>query len=171
MDDVDPFALTAAEYRPPSPRRYRPVLGRVPKDFITATDLTSVVSERFVDVLERGRFTGWTLYPVEIVRKDGRSVQGYHGLAVTGRCRIDNELTRPAIFPPLIPGLPPRRGWNGLFFDPGSWDGSDIFLGEGTGFVIVIHAVRLALEAASISNLLMTPLSEQENLSPTLPDL
>jgi hypothetical protein len=40
-----------------------------------------------------------------------------------------------------------------LYFDPSTWDGSDVFVSDKTGFTFVNASVKGALEAASISNL------------------
>jgi len=70
--------------------------------------------------------TGWPGFPVEVIAKDGTSCTDFHLLAIHGRCG-PLDLTWSAIELCQFPG-----GWfpyfRGHFFDPSSWDGSDIFM-------------------------------------------
>lgn len=53
--------------------------------------------------------------------------------------------------------------WRGLYFDPDTWDGSDIFMPGGrTGWVFVLDHVRDALEKAHVKNVAFQRLDEVE---------
>jgi hypothetical protein len=65
--------------------------------------------------------------------RDGAEIPGYQGLIVTGRCGS-------------------TRANRVLPLDLQSWDGSDVFVREGTGEVYVTERVRNALEDARITN-------------------
>ena len=142
--------------------------GSTPYDFVsTSLPPLKLVSERVVAVLRD--FTGWATYPVEVYGKKGELVAGYHGLAVTGRCGpIDDSRSRPAIRPPAVPHGQATRMWIGLYFDPVSWDGSDVFLPKGNGRTFITEDLKSALERAGITNVYFTALSEAENMSTAL---
>ncbi len=117
-------------------------------------------------VLKDGGFSGWSTYPVEIDPNGIRgSVEGYVGLAVTGRCgRIQKELARQElrVNPAGRTVLRPV----GMYFTPETWDGSDIFMSEdGNGFIFVTDRVRKALTTARLTNMDFTPMSEYEWLA------
>jgi hypothetical protein len=125
--------------------------------------LLHLVSDRFVGVLEG--FSGWQTYPVEIYTERGKAVQGYHGLAITGRCGpIDDELSPVMVLPPAVPhgeAMPHRIG---IRFWPETWDGSDLFIPEGRGWVLVTQEVHDALSAAKITGIELDRITEIELL-------
>jgi hypothetical protein len=93
--------------------------------------------------------------------KQGQTVPGYGGLAVTGRCgNLDDSMSVqvPRIYPGgIFPVL------KGLLFDPASWDGSDFFMpAQRFSFVFVVEAVKKAFERAKIRNVKFTPLDQFE---------
>ena len=131
-----------------------------PSDIINTTlAIPVLVSDRVVGILKAGQFSGWRTYPINLFAKDGARIPGYHGLAVHGRCGpIDNSraVKLQAIYPG---GVFPT--WRGLFFDPATWDGSDLFMPAGeVGWILAVDAVKRAFEKAKVSNVLFTPLDE-----------
>ncbi|HEY8241357.1 MAG TPA: DUF1629 domain-containing protein, partial [Kiritimatiellia bacterium] len=116
-----------------------------------------VISVRVVDALKAGRFSGWETYPIDLFGKDGSRISGYHGLAVIGRCGlIDNS--RSVKIQKIYPGgvFP---AWRGLYFDPETWDGSDLFmLANKWGHILVVDAVKRAFEKAKVTNVAFTAL-------------
>lgn len=172
LDDIpDDVALFGGGVKPQRALRFdfmKGASGSTVNDFIsTSLPPLVLVSNRVVEVL--GAFTGWTTYPVEVYGKRGESIPGYHGLAVTGRCGpIDDSQSRLVIEPPPVPQGRPRKKWVGLYFDPKTWDGSDLFLPESGGGTFVTEGVRTAMESAHISNVRFTRLTEAENMSSAL---
>lgn len=120
-----------------------------------------IVADSVVQLLRTEGFTGWTTYAVAVRDKQGEPAPGYHGLAVTGRCgNLDHsmslELSR--IRPTGV-----FKFWKGLFFDPASWDGSDLFMpAQRYGYVFVVEAVKQTFERAKIRNVSFTPLDQFE---------
>ena len=167
-DEIDDVALLRGEIRPRSPlvfEYFKGASGSTAYDFVS-TSLVSLrlISDRVVSVLRD--FSGWSTFPVEIYGKKGERIPGYHGLVVTGRCGpIDDSRSRPAIRPPARPQGRPTRMWIGLYFDPKTWDGSDLFLPGDWASIFVTEAVKKALEKAKITNVMFTPLTQAENLS------
>jgi hypothetical protein len=113
------------------------------------------VSDRVIGVLER--FTGWTTFPVELHGKGGEVIPGYHGLAVTGRCGpLDRKTGRR-----MWRDRPSERIGETRFlywFDPLSWDGSDIFCAGDTALTFVVEDLYKELKRAKITNLSLCPL-------------
>lgn len=96
-----------------------------PEEVIWVADAI-VLSSRLINLLNESRLTGWTTYPVEVFDKKGLREDGYAGLTITGRCGpIDNSKSQ-IVLKKLPAGKFPRR--QGYFFEPSSWDGSDLFL-------------------------------------------
>jgi hypothetical protein len=159
-----PEALTRAEAAAGTPIDFEHDEGRRAKDLIGTTWATLfLVSDRFVDAL--GGFTGWQTYPVLIAGRDGEKVPGYQGLSATGRCgRIEWEKSERVVIPPPVPEGRARGGWRGLYFSPSSWDGSDVFIPDGTTYVIVTDEVRAAVEDAQLTNVRFTRLPEFERI-------
>jgi hypothetical protein len=163
--ELDAFGLTRGE----APAR--PVAvewatgGRTPGDVIWTTSVAPViVSDRVLDVLRAAGFRGWDTYPVEVVDAEERRVPGYHGLSIHARSGpIDDSRSVKVdrIFPG---GVFPM--WKGLFFDPTSWDGSDLFMPAGTNaFIFVVKEVRDAFRKAKIKNVVFKSVTEMENAS------
>ena len=139
--------------------------GGTPGDVIWTTSAAPVVVHaRVVALLREHAFTGWATYPVTVAAKSGDLHPDYFGLAITGRCG-PIDLARSAVALVEYPG-----GWvphfEGHYFDPDSWDGSDLFmerpdaLGHLTMSRLCTDRVRHALERAKIRGLRFTALPE-----------
>lgn len=155
--------IARAEEHPPEPIEFVRDEGRKPHDLIGTTyGRPLLVSERFLEVLRGHGFSGWTTFPVRVFLDDGSELEGYEGLAVTGRCgAIDDSLSEEMILPAPVPGGRARPGLRGLCFPPESWDGSDIFTSEAGGAAIfVVERVKEALEHAGVTNVAFERLSE-----------
>ncbi|MCC6215312.1 MAG: hypothetical protein IT376_10610 [Polyangiaceae bacterium] len=160
----DAFATTRADKRPGRVEVRWAMGAKVPVDMIRATIVAPViVSDLVVDVLKTREFTGWETYPIELFGHDGIPIHGYQGLAVRGRCGpIDDS--RSMKFDKIMPGgvFP---WWRGLYFDPATWDGSDLFMPAGNvGWILVVEAVKRAFEKAKVKNGLFTRLDEVERM-------
>jgi len=115
-----------------------------------------LMRDRVVELLEREGFTGWGSYPVSIAGKQGNAISEYHGLAVSGRCGAIDD-SRSVKLDRIFPGgvFPVLAG---LYFDPGTWDGSDLFATQGgSNHIFVVEAVKRALERAKVKNVTFTP--------------
>jgi hypothetical protein len=141
--------------------------GATPSDAVWTTSAgLPVIGPRLIRLLERGGFTGWDTYPVDLVDKAGDWVPGYGGLSVAGRCD-PIDLSRSEVVLREFPG-----GWfpafRGCFFPPQSWDGSDLFLErddeQGAGSLALYATARLvrALRRDRIKNLRIEHTAEVE---------
>ena len=125
-------------------------------DFINTGygDVPGPVSDRVIDLLRDGGFTGWDTYPVEVFLKDGSRLPGYRGLMVTGgKCDTDISLSEQVdtIGPWPYGQADVRLKELPIVFD--SWDGSDMFRLKSYGGVYISRRLRDALKDAKISNL------------------
>lgn len=150
-----PAVLLRAEYSPAEPVRVEHAMGGRPFDLIWTTYAALfLVSDRVRVLLENEGITGWRTYPVEVTDRGGVLIPGYHGFAVTGRCGpFDPSRSQMIIKPAPVPrgrAAPYRRG---LFFDPSTWDGSDVFCSEnGWLFVVVTQRVRDLFQRQKVRN-------------------
>lgn len=141
--------------------------GSKPMDLVGTTHAwIKLFSEKVINILEKEGFKGWSTIPAKIFGKEGKDVDGYHVIQVRGHCgRIDDSKSREETIPPKSSKGKPRTALMGLYFDPESWDGSDIFSPEETGFIFVTKKVKQALEEAKVINIDFTPITEIENVS------
>lgn len=160
LEDVDPFALTRGEHIPTEPLKCECDEGSRPLDLIgTTSAVLYVVSDRVTEALHENGFTGWSTYPVEIGCM-GTKIRGYQGFAAVGRCGPARH--EDVVLPPLGPGGEAVQGWRGLYFDPATWDGSDIFSPDSTAFVVVTDDVKRALEELDVENFEFEVITEWE---------
>jgi Immunity protein family (Imm11) len=157
-------ALARGEVRPAEPIEFVRDEGRTAYDVVGTTyGRPILVSERFLDVLREHRFAGWSTFPVRVLVGDGSELDGYHGLAVTGRAGpIDDSLSAEVILPPPTQRGRARRGLRGACFPAASWDGSDVFACGESSAITVTEAVKRALEEAKATNVAFQRLSEIE---------
>ncbi|MEM9859824.1 MAG: hypothetical protein AAF843_20905 [Bacteroidota bacterium] len=124
-----------------------------------------IVSEKFIDALGNN-FSGWKQVPLEIQSENGESMEGYFGLAVKGVCGpIKNELSKKVILHPRTKNGPSRSGYIGLYFDESTWDGSDVFSPANSNYIFITGKVKNELERSNLTNILIEPIGEIENLS------
>lgn len=162
------FGLTRAEMMLPEPVPARWFMGsKKPSDLIGTTMATPLlVSDRVVTLLRDAGFTGWRTYPVDLVGHNSAPIPGYHGLAIHGRCGPIDDSKSVQVSKQFPGGVFPV--WMGLYFDPDTWDGSDLFMSEdGSGWKFVVEDVKRAFQKAKIRNVRFERLDEVEN--PILP--
>jgi len=146
--------ITRGEAPPPARYLLKWAMGGArPSDFILPCAVAPiVVSGRVVSLLEEHACTGWGSYPVSVVDKNGKRCKGYRGLIVRGRCGpVDLNMSEVVLEELPVGWLPSFRGH---LFDPGSWDGSDIFMHRqpGSCVVMVSDRVRAAFKKAKVKN-------------------
>ncbi len=162
LDNVE--ALVRAEASPPEPIPFVADEGNDAQDVIGTTyGVLLLVSDRVVRVLHEHRFSGWATFLVQIELQGGARLEGYHGIAVTGRAGpIDDNLSERIVLPAPVPGGREAPGLRGLCFPPESWDGSDLFTAERSLGLFVVEDVKVALEEAGITNIDFRRLSDIE---------
>lgn len=163
---ADPFALLGNVEKPTRPIRfdYHCSGGESVCDVIwTGFVAVVLLSDPLVDVLRGEAFSGWTTYPAEVYDKRSKKLPKYHGLAVTGRAGpIDNTRSERVWRGPYFPGGPKVEQYVGLYFQYDRWDGSDIFLPEGSGWIVVTERVKDVLDSLDIPNIKLVRLTTLE---------
>lgn len=161
MPTPDYYALASGSLVPTQPLRIVPYGGREPSDFIwTDAAIIRLVRRRLLELLRESNISGWSTFPVQIYNQANSLIDGYQGFSVIGRCgRIDPRLSKS--FQKTMPGgtFPYFKG---CFFDPDTWDGSQIFCPEGTAHIFVVRSVYEALRAANARNVAYRPISEMD---------
>lgn len=161
------ISITRCESRPLGPVAVRHARGEaLPGDIVwTGMVVPLIVSQRFIDILLDNRFTGWGTYPVEVYSKSGELLRGYYGFCISGRCGpIEYEKSQ-VIYEDMPGGRVPS--YKGLYFEPGTWDGSDFFMpSDRGGWKFTLEPVKRALQKAKIRNIRFDRLDEA--VRPTL---
>ncbi len=145
---------------PEHPLPFQQKSGRVWSDWIGSDFLFALVSERFAGVLRKLSATGWGVYPVQLLARDGSSVSGYHGFSITSTAEAADHLSQAMIRPPDNSGGSARSVWRGLYWKPETWDGSDIF--RVAGQLVCTERVYAALVAANLKNVACVRVTEWE---------
>ena len=89
-----------------------------------------LISDRFKTILDESGVTGWASYPIALFDKKGNKIKGYNGFSITGRAGKMQKFD----LPPVEYGY--SAGADGYYFDIETWDGSDLFNTEGSGYII-----------------------------------
>lgn len=160
----DPFAVLRGDARFPTPLVCEQFLGHKPYDLIgMGYACLYLLSDRLLYTLRKEGVTGWTAHPVEVRRTDGEVIPGYHVFVVTGRCGpIDDTRSEEVWRPPPTPTGQSYKAWLGLYFAPETWDGSDVFVPQHTGHIIVVERVRQILQEVRATNIEFDRLTEVE---------
>ncbi len=115
--------------------------------------------ERARNVLDAA--TGVQFYPVTILDKNFLDMN-YYGMRILGKSGPHvKELSRQEVAT-RIPGGPTYIKKVGLYFTPGSWDGSDFFRPEGTLNIFITSKIKSLVEKHKLTNILMNPIVDVE---------
>ena len=116
-----------------------------------------VYSQRFLDVLAACQATGYTSFPMRVVRGD-LEIPGYFGVKILGRGGpLDAE--RSGVV--WLPGGTAKAGLKAVYMKEEEWDGSDIFAIPGCGITMhVTERVAEAIRKARLTNIALIPNSE-----------
>lgn len=151
---LEPYRLLRGEDYSQHPIVFEPRMGGVPRDFIlTGYASLFLISPRVIDLLHKNEVTGWSTYPVEVTGKTGEPLNGYAGLSITGRCGPPDKpnVRKPWHDPPRW-SENPYEWMRRPYFDPSTWDGSDMFVPTGTGHIILVDRVVTLLKRAKVTN-------------------
>ena len=145
------WALVRGEIKPDVPVMGHWAMGGAkPVDVVWTTwGPPMLMSERVVQILRDHHFTGWDVFPVQLWDKAGEPQPTYYFLQVHGRCGPRD----PSKSEPFQEKYP--AGWfpalRGMYFDPDTWDGSDLFLSDWM-FKLITEPVKRALVRAKVKN-------------------
>jgi hypothetical protein len=155
-------AILRGEEPPLRSLEFRPMKGSIQADIMGTTFVAlRLISKRFANLLLENQFTGWGTVATRIQDKRGKEIPGYFCLVVSGRAGpIDPSRNRIVLDPPPVPHGEPTYVEVGMYFDPMTWDGSDIFIPEGTTAICVTERVKDVVDRAKIENVQFTALSK-----------
>jgi hypothetical protein len=144
--DYDEWRLKSGEDKPPVPMPMRLSKGKKFYDIVCFQDpFNFLISNRIHSLLIEHKVSGWTSFPVKI---EGHNEQ-YWGIQIKGRAGVPN---RPAV-PDFVIGLD---------FDISTWDGSDVFLLEGTLFTLISERLCELLISNKTTNLAVEEISKMK---------
>ncbi|MGY1652859.1 hypothetical protein [Geodermatophilus sp. SYSU D01119] len=150
--DLDARDLSQGLATPTGPIPFRVPSSARPADILFADSVAlHVVSAKVIDILERHELTGWRSYPVTGVGPHGALLNGYAGLAITGRTGPPDYSNIQVIMRPLGPVGVPEPHYRGLHPQRDTWDGSDLFVIEGRLGLCITAAAKDALTQAQLA--------------------
>lgn len=131
-----------------------------PSDLVAAPyGSPHLVRERVVRALAQCGATGWGTYPATLYGKDGAPIEGFVGLTVTGRCgpwKLESARRVSAARDGAL-----AEAFEGVSFDPASWDGTDVFTDPATATLLFVSPrVKRAFDEAGCALGTLVPLAE-----------
>jgi hypothetical protein len=116
------------------------------------------LNKQVVDLFNQNQITGWTTTPALVSnRLLNKTIDDYFAVSVNGRVGPINFLKSDIVFKQYPGGKFPH--FKGLYFEPESWDGSDIFMtkpdqyGRITGFMYVTKRFVDVFRKNNITNI------------------
>jgi hypothetical protein len=152
--EYDSWALKVGGIHPPSPFAAKVNEGKKFYDVVCLQDVHNFAfSDRIHTLLIHEGITGWRSYPLVI---EGHEEKKYWGIQVLGKAG---------------PIYRPQKGFvEGIDFDRSTWDGSDMFILEGTASTLVTERLRDLLVKHKTSNLQLDEISTIRWYSTTADD-
>ena len=135
--------------------------GGYPTDVIwTTSGVPLIINQRVVDLLNANKITGWSTYPVTVYTKSNEIVPDYSGLSIHGRSGPIDESKSDIVMREFPAGMFPRN--KGYYFDPESWDGSDLFMAGNALHKFCSTAVKQIFTKAKVKNIEFIRMDEVE---------
>jgi hypothetical protein len=124
-----------------------------------------LISDRLVRVLTDEKVTGWSPWEAIVRMPDGGGRSDYKGLSVQGSAGpIDVGAGQATLKPRRYGSGGAISTRLGLPFEQSSWDGTDIFVPSGTGYILCVERVRELFRKHGVTNARLTPIEEIEQL-------
>lgn len=125
------------------------------------------IKQSVAEAMQAAGLTGWNSIPVTVRNRNGEVItEPYVAMTVTGRSAGVDYLHSAIGFHQYPGGMVPY--FKGLYFDPDSWDGTDIFMehsgadGKTTGFIYVSEKLVRFFRKNKIRNIRFVPFQEYE---------
>ena len=148
---IDYFRLARGTASTERPIRVSHYGGKTPGDFIW-TDYPAVclISARLKEALESKALKGWCTYPVQLFSRTREEMNGFFGLAITGRCgMLDWQRSLPVLKD--YPGGM-STDYRGICFPEDSWDGSDLFMPRETAWIFASERFGALAKSLRVKN-------------------
>jgi len=164
LDRNAAVGLLRGEIIPQQPIRLRRAMGARFTDLLWSSFTPIlVISQRLTDIFYHDGLTGWEIYAVEVIDKDGHLQPHYNGFAITGRAgRHDLERVEVMERPPITPRGISYTVLKGIYFEVDMWTANDFCLMEKNISCIVTEKVVRAFRRARIRNVRFTELTQVE---------
>jgi len=146
--EVSDLTLARGEYTGPRPRATLFEPGPFRDLVRTASTAPFLVSGHFRDALVSNKLSGWATLDVDMSDLHKAEDGDYKILVISGRCGSISKTPD---------GL-------GIMFDPRAWDGSDLFMLDGYGGILLTSRAAHALEAAHLGNLVIEEMIALERM-------
>jgi hypothetical protein len=121
-----------------------------------------LISNRFLNILQENKITGWKTFPIIIKDKENIEVDGYSGFSITGVCGNIDYKKSIQFTKRFVPNGPDVKCLRGIYPNFSKWDGSDFFIPKDSLYIIVTNRTRLLLKDNKISNIQFTNILEDE---------
>src|SRR5574343_620895 len=149
---------------------FKQISGKIWTDILNPNSVSMyVVSQRFIELLEKNKITGWRGYPVTIIDKEGKSVVGYVGFSIIGRSGPVDYSKAVIYEKQLVHNGAKTKYYKGLYIDMNKWDVSDFFIPEGTLNIIISEKAMRLIKKYKITNVNIQNITEYEISENTLP--
>lgn len=121
-----------------------------------------IVSQKLIELLKQNSISGWELFPTKILDKQGNEVSNYNGLSITGKCGAPNYSLSHTYIKQLVPNGIKQKYYRGLHIGFDKWDGSDLFIPEGTLNIVMTKKVMNIIRHHKITNINLQSLADYE---------
>lgn len=121
-----------------------------------------LISDKMKMVLEENALTGWKVFAVKVLDKQGEEIQDYHGLSITGRWGKIDYTKSHVIEKRLVKSGPLTKYYKGLYLELGKWEVEDFFIPEDYFGIIVTKRVVDVLKKNNITNVKFERLTDME---------
>ena len=160
--DRDRFVqIHRGEAVPDVPVELRVTEGRKLTDVIRNSSLFLIVSKWLLNEFNDRRFTGFHTFPVRLFdRTDNEIGRDYTGLAITGRSGPLDTARSVTKWFAEADGTKKPLCMSGFYFDLRRWDGSDLFLLDDHGGLLITRRVLDALTNLKATGWRAEPVSE-----------
>jgi len=148
--DFDEWNVLRGKSHLPEGALCYPYMGKRYYDvIIPSSPFPYLVSDKIIDAFVQNSITGWKATSVKIVGKEDLK---YYVLMVTGRCGIVDRNRSEKIIQKSPGGIecPYIRG---LYFEPESWDGTDIFVADNVSWIFCTEKVKTVIEEIKATNI------------------
>jgi len=160
----DPYRLLSGN-ADDHPRVFSVEGGRTFQDLIdTGWGFLFLISTRLVRLLTQEKVTGWSAWNAVIRMPGGPERLDYKGLSVRGRAGSVGERAGQVNLKPRRYGSGAVAVRTGLHFEDSTWDGSDMFVPAGTGFVLCVERVRDLFRDHNVTNASFKAIEKIEQL-------
>jgi hypothetical protein len=121
-----------------------------------------LLSSRIIDLLFDNNITGWKAHPAIIYDKKNRIIDGYFLFEIIGKSGVIDWNKSDKFKKQFVSNAPFAEMVRGIYPDLSFWDGSDIFMAEGSLFIFMTEKVKDLFIKNRVTNVNITKTTEFE---------